>query len=572
MLLIRALLVYKICLIDEFEDDDLELRPVKVFDSSRLRVFHKLYRKTLQPKFAIKFMQENDFLAKHISEGSSRDKQRFYVKMSMLTLYMKSWFNLEDHKMFVKGNDFSVGTSGYAVNYVFMGISSAVPAFIRDIIGRMDALADPDSYDAATLNNMKELVVNNYSSFRTITSLKAATYYLDLIIDQLEIDFRTDETREQIRKWVETTTPHELASLYKQLQKGNRLTVLFVGNVSEADVLLHAQVLQEQFLKDLAPSEAAGMRKERESRRKEIQNQQDEGYDKDHPTHHHSIEDRIERHKTSTALAENSQEVQQERDSINNILNNILLRFKSGPAHYMVRQPNIDPDDNNSVYVSYFRTSKFSTRVNIITSMLGHWLRNFVFDKLRNQMNLGYVAHASTREYYYRSGLVIILQGESFRPNEIETVVEDTVREFIEELRAKAESEITQLKDLVVERYTEFTNSLSDVTSREWDFIHEAYILGEEGDYVKEAEEIQLQDLVDFAEEMFVNTQKRVTIELFAHGVSREEEEFQLQKSQALGGFEYKTVSLDEMLAIREKSVRKMEIAMRQKMKMMKKE
>ena len=311
------------------------------------------------------------------------------------------------------------------------------------------------------------------------------------------------------------------------------------------------------------------MRKERESRRKEIQNQQEEGYDKQHSAHRHSTANHTQKHQTSTALAENSEEVQKERDSINSILNNILLRFRSGPAHYMVRQPNIDPDDNNSVYVSYFRTSKFSTRVNIITSMLGHWLRNFVFDKLRNQMNLGYVAHASTREYYYRSGIVIILQGESFRPSEVESVVEDTVREFIEELRAKPVSEIAQLKDLVVERYTEFTNSLSDVTSREWDFIHEAYILGEEGDYVKEAEEIQLQDLVDFAEEMFVKTQKRVTVELFAHGVSPQEEEFQLQKNKALGGFEYETVSLDEMLAIRERSVRKMEIAMRQKKKMM---
>lgn len=562
MMLIRSLLIYKICLIDDFEDDDEEIKPNKIFDSSRLKVFHKLYRKTLQPKFAVKVMQENEFLSKNISKGTARDKQRFYVKMSMLTLYMKSLFNLEDHKAFVKGNDFSVGTSGYAINYVFMGISTGLPGFIREIIGRMDALGRPETYDTAILNNLKELVANNYSSFKTLTSLQASTYYLDLIIDQLEIDYRTTAAQAQIKEWVDSTTPSELADLYKKIQEGNRLTMLFVGNINEEDVLMHAQVIQEQFLKDLAPQEAKSMKNQREQKRKEIERQQDEGYTQGTAQKkHHKVT-----HK-ETSLAPNTQEVKEERENINHILSNILLRFRDGSKHYMIRQSNIDPADNNNVYVSYFRTSKFSTRVNIITSMLGHWLRNYVFDKLRNQMNLGYVAHASTREYYYRSGIVIILQGESFRPSDIESVVEDTVREFIAELKSKSGEEIEQLKELIVERYTEFTNSLSDVTSREWDFIHEAYILGEDGDYIREAKDIRLEDLVKFAEDMFLTTQKRVTIELFAHGASKEEMEYEIERSQALGGKEYEIVSLDEMLAIREQSVRQMIKVMREKKK-----
>ena len=58
MLLIRGMLMYKICMIDEFDKDDDNPKPDLIMDTPRLKVYHKLYRKTLQPKYAIRIMIE----------------------------------------------------------------------------------------------------------------------------------------------------------------------------------------------------------------------------------------------------------------------------------------------------------------------------------------------------------------------------------------------------------------------------------------------------------------------------------------------------------------------------------
>jgi len=243
------------------------------------------------------------------------------------------------------------------------------------------------------------------------------------------------------------------------------------------------------------------------------------------------------------------------KETITTILDNILMRFKDKVVHYMVRKPDIDMEDNNNVYLTYFRAAKSSVRVNIISTIIGYWLKNYVFDKLRNQMNLGYVAHASTREYYYRTGIIILVQGENFRPADIEKDIEDTVLELIEQIKNKSPSELDDMKMLVIEKYTEFSNSLSDVTSKEWEFIEAAYILGEKTDYERVAFDITKEEIIEFAMETFIHKQKRITVELFAHGLTEDEHRYQLLPEDSLGGLEYEIRSLDEIMKIRDNSV-----------------
>ena len=410
MLIIRALLIYKICLLDEFDGDDLELEPKQIFDSSRMKVYHKMYRKTLQPKFAVKIMLENNFLNESLIKGSSSQKQLFYIKTSLLCLYIKSYFTLKYHKEFVKANDFSIGTNGYAINFVFMGISSALPDFMQMILKNFEILKNPDLYDIDILENLRIKIVNTYSSYKTMTSLKLSTYFLDLMVDQLEIDYRTLEGQQKIKNWVYSITRQDLADFFKTLQSTNKLTILFTGNISEEEALGLSEDIKKQMLKDVSA----------------------QGSDNDN----------------------DSGNYKGSRETINKILDNILIRFKTGPVHYMIRQRELDDKDNNNVYLTYFRVTKSSVKINIINSMVSYWLRNYVFDKLRNKMNLGYVAHAASRDYYYRSGLIILVQGEKFRPANIEKHIEETVMEFIDIIKQKPKDEIEQIKNLIVEKYT----------------------------------------------------------------------------------------------------------------------
>lgn len=508
MLVIRALLIYKICLINEFDGDDQEIFPKEIFSSSRMKVFHKLYRKTLQPKFSVKIMVENPYLNEGLIKGTAVDKQLAYIKASLFCLYVKNYLSIRFRKEFTKGNDFSMGTNGYAISLVFMGISSALPEFMNLILESLEVLGKPELYDEVILETIRQQIANNYSSFDTTTSLHLSTFYLDLMVDQLEIDFRTEQKQEMLRRWIYSVTSVDLAHFFQTLQNGNKLTMLFTGNVDENSALKLSENIKKNLLKDLTEEEA----------RRE-------------------------------------QEAKSSKETITTILDNILMRFNNKVVHYMVRKPDLDMEDNNNVYLTYFRANKISVRVNIISTIIGFWLKNYVFDKLRNQMNLGYVAHASTREYYYRTGIIILVQGENFRPAEIEKVIEDTVLEFIEQLRAKTDEELDDIKMLVVEKYTEFSNSLSDVTSKEWNFIEAEYILGERADYEKEALDVSKDEIIQFAEQMFIHRQKRITVELFAHGLTEDEHRFQLLEQDSLGGLQYEIRSLDEIVKIRDNSV-----------------
>jgi secreted Zn-dependent insulinase-like peptidase len=507
MLIIRALLMYKVCLLNEFDSDDEDIYPDEIFNSSRLKVFHKLYRKTLQPKVAVKIMIENPSLNQRILEGKSLQKQFNYIKYAVMGLYMKSYYSLKYYKEFVKGNDFSVGSNGYAFNLIFIGLTTDIENFMEILLNDMVEFTKPESYDEEILETIREKIINKYSSFETLSSLKHSTYLLDIILDELEMDFRNEITQKNIKEWVFQMTPEVLSEFFNSLYKQNKLTLLFSGNITTDKTLQLTEQIKKVLLNDIE--------------------------EKPDPNSLYSPSDK----------------------TIGKILDNIIFRFHRQSVHYMIRKENLDKEDNNNVYLTYFRTNKASVKMNLINSMICYWLRNYVFDKLRNQMNLGYVAHASSRDYYYRTGIIILVQGENFRPTDIEKDIEQTILEFMDIIENKTIEDIEDIKFLMLERFTEFSNSLEDVTAKEWDFIETEYILQEKPEYQKIADDIQKEDLIEFCKDVFLNHQKRISIELFAHQMTKEEESFELLTEESLGGVSYELKTVDEMIKKRDESV-----------------
>ena len=506
MLIIRSLLVYKICLIDEFDKDDEVIQAELISETPRVKNYFKMYRKTLQPKSAIRVMVENPYFQDNILRGTSESKQQFYLRVELLCLYIKHYLTLNFYKDFVGGNDMSVSSHSYAIYFTFIGLSIRVGDFMEKMLGEIEKLLDPKNYDKTILRNLQTRIVNNYSNYDSMTSLKLSTYLLDLMIDELTMDIRTQEDLARIGDWVNSITPKDLAETLAEIQSQNKLTVLEAGNYNKDFAIKKTETVKKFLLKD---------------------------------------------EKDESIRPENlfSQ-------SINRVLDNMLLRFGGENHHFMVRMPNLDPEDNNSVYVTYFRSEKETVKIKLIGTMVSHWMRAFVFDRLRNQQNLGYVAYESIREYYFRTGQMILVQGEKFRPTEIEDDIETTIKDFFEELKAKTADEVEGLKSVILQNYTEFTNSLEDVTSKLWDFIEEEYILDEKQDYETIAGSISLKDMTDYYQSTFFDNQRRITLQLFAHELKPEEASFKLDKSKQLIDLEYQIKSLDEMIQLRKDSVK----------------
>ena len=506
MLIIRAMLVYKICMIDEFDGDDKKITADLIEDKPRVKNYFKMYRKTLQPVNSIRVMIENPYFQENILKGSAEDKQKFYLKVELLCLYIKHHLTLKYIKDFVKGNDLSISSHSYALYFTFVGLTASMTDFTEKMLNEADNLLDPANYDRSILKNLQMRIVNNYSNFSTMTSLKVSTFLLDLMIDELTMDIRTDENLKQIHDWVYEITPEDLAETYAKIQSKNKLTILQAGNLSSNIAKSQTAMVKKYLLKDEADENV----------------------------------------NVGNIFSE----------SINNVLDNMLLRFGGQNHHFMVRVPNLDPEDKNNVFVTYFRSEKETVKVKLIGTMVSHWMRPFVFDRLRNQKNLGYVAYESIREYYYRTGQMILIQGEKFRPNEIEGLIEDTIREFQEELKKKTSTDLDDLKSILIRDYTEFTNDIGDVTSKLWDFIEEEYILNENQDYETIAQKITMEDILKYYQSTFFDNLRRITLQLYAHELKEEEKNFRIEPAKRLVDLDYQIKSLDEMIQMRKDSVK----------------
>ena len=97
---------------------------------------------------------------------------------------------------------------------------------------------------------------------------------------------------------------------------------------------------------------------------------------------------------------------------------------------------------------------------------LENYLSKTIFDEMRNKRNLGYVAHAGLKVFYHNLGLIVLIQGENFRPNNIESVVDEVLFNFVEDLKKKTPKEIKKIIVQNIADILQFPDTLDDVASK----------------------------------------------------------------------------------------------------------
>lgn len=143
---------------------------------------------------------------------------------------------------------------------------------------------------------------------------------------------------------------------------------------------------------------------------------------------------------------------------------------------------------------------------------------------------------------------MVIVQGEKFRPTGIENIVDDTILSFIEGLKKITPERLEKFKKKTIEDLHEFPNSLSDVADRYISSVEEQ-ILGESTeDYTEIAKQITVDFLSNLAKKVFVEKPERITIELFANEVGKDEITFMEKADALLDKKTYKLVQLQDLL------------------------
>ena len=145
-------------------------------------------------------------------------------------------------------------------------------------------------------------------------------------------------------------------------------------------------------------------------------------------------------------------------------------------------------------------------------------------------------------------GVIILVQGENFRPHKVEALVDDMMSVFLEDILHIDDHEFLAVKQSVLMELTTFTNSLKDVSEKFYDSIEDEILNPNEKPYSELIKSINQKSLKAFAKRFMIKESRRVTIELFAKKITEEEQSFRLMPSFNLNQKGYQIKSLNEML------------------------
>jgi secreted Zn-dependent insulinase-like peptidase len=341
---------YKKCLTDHFENDKLNRQAKRLSEENSMVVYQATYRRTLQPLNVIVVAIESQF-AVDITELTSK-KQRIIelYKLELFCLYLTRHIKLKFHEFFMKGSSFSCQTVNGRILLHFQALNDILEDFIAQIVSTLPDFTNPEVYQQYILSNLQLQLINEKSQFDSITSLKLAMFYLNKIMDKNFIDNSSNDKLESIMSIIKGITPTSLAYLSKRILQHKKLVVLSVGELPDEKSLTIAKNINGLFENGQAD-----------------QKQSVEPID-------------LVRYR-------------------NNMINNFSFGFKS-ETHQVLRLANNDKNESNSVYLSFFKLGRATRELRFASTVMIHYMHKHVFQVLRNQLNLGYVAQAGLRIFY----------------------------------------------------------------------------------------------------------------------------------------------------------------------------
>ena len=506
----------------EFENDSENLTPQLVRNNENIKVFHRLFRKTLQPKTILRLYVVNSYIENSMLTGNALEKQKFRLRMEniaeIITLVVKKTF----YEYIIIGCDFRITFNGVGFVFKVAGMSHQVLTFFKLVLQEIQKLQHSDNIRSSLKMNAFSNVFDNLNNLADMSSADLSLDILNSILDQTKPNKVDMSMVELFRQHLTSLSYKQIADELSDIIVKAKMTMLLVGNTPKQEALRIGQVITDFYrpVFKVDPSQT---------------------------------EEKIEADLEITTKSEMLNGTKWE--ITHSVLANTRLQFNKNHVHYLVRLNNPDPQDTNNTYLTYFEVEKSSVKTKILLHMVTNLFSPFAFQKLRDEQDLGYVVQAFPKITKSKQGLTLLLIGEQFRPSEVESRIDDLFKLFIKTIKEESLEKIDQTKNSVIDELTDFGNNLEDIAQKEWIFMKDKYLLQDNSDYFKMVDSISKLDLTNFMDDLLIKNQRRVTLEIFAHKMTEEEENYKGEPSIALGALRYKAMGLQEMLLHRDSMI-----------------
>jgi len=148
---------------------------------------------------------------------------------------------------------------------------------------------------------------------------------------------------------------------------------------------------------------------------------------------------------------------------------------------------------------------------------------------------------------------VITLQGEVFRPSNVEKVVDDMLKEFMEQIGKFNEEEYKTRCDVMMHDMNTLSRSLAVTTYKLFNDKMYEELTGDATTFRNIHKHNSLKEFKEFADNKLLKIGSRVTVEVFSKAVTAEEASFKLDAGSAFGNKEYAIIDLNFIAGLKEK-------------------
>jgi secreted Zn-dependent insulinase-like peptidase len=486
MLQVKSFENYKDCLKNEFVMDNVDIFPVSVNTKNSININKFIYRKTFQPKTITIIEVNNNFLKNTFQSKNTIDHSNI-LKISLFCDYLKKHLKYYFIESFLSSNKFHCKLNNGRFLIQIESLNYLNQEFIELILKEIKNLEKPENYKEEFVDNIKESLSHSYSNFDHLTALQLTGYYLNTLLDRFFIDTSSPEKLKTVLDTIESIKIEDLANLATNLLRESNMDFLYIGQPTD-DLEDLSLKIQNVFIKDDVV--------------------EPDSYQKD----------------VSKMLKVPSN-------------NTIVLRLQ-----------NPNTEDRNNVYLSYFYLGVLNKSEKLVINVIIKYLHNYIFDVLRNQKNLGYVASAYSKIYYHHNGIVILLQGEKFQPHLIEKEIETTIINFEKHMKEKKEEDFRKTAEKIIDEIQKLEGGLKDISEKIFYQWTDERINQDKTNYKYSLINFDPSLVMQKIKEIFYikDNQKRIILELFNQPITDEILKYSLNEKDTISKSSYEVKTLDK--------------------------
>ena len=178
---------------------------------------------------------------------------------------------------------------------------------------------------------------------------------------------------------------------------------------------------------------------------------------------------------------------------------------------------NVEKDEENSCIHSYFQYGKSSPRIGALQRLLRQYLSEAAFNILRTKEQLGYVVWFRDAKVGEVMGSAFIIQSSLHAPAYLHQRINSFITNRYDYLKTLTQEEFLQYRSSVIIQLREKDQNLKKESSRYWETIRER---DEDFNWkltmADILEQVKIEDLRQFYEEMFMNNPRRFDVQLLS--------------------------------------------------------